>query len=79
MGGRLKGKVGQNSEEITKGLVPVLKFLLNSKHIQPALHILDNIKEGAQPKYLDITADCDISRNDTVTKGNESGPKGSAP
>jgi hypothetical protein len=32
MGGRLKGKVGQKGKEITKGLVPVLKFLSNSEH-----------------------------------------------
>ena len=28
MGGRLKGKVGQKGEEITKGLGPVRKFLM---------------------------------------------------
>ena len=37
-----------------KGLVPVREFLLNSKHIQPALNILGNNKEGDQPKYIDI-------------------------
>jgi hypothetical protein len=78
MGGRLKGKVGQNSEEITKGLVPVLKFLLNSKHIQPVLHILGNNKEGDKQKYITITADCDIFRNDPETKGNKFEPKGTA-
>ena len=32
-----------------KGLVPVREFLLNSKHIQPALHVLGNNKEGDKP------------------------------
>ena len=78
MGSQLKGKVGQKGDKITKGLVPVREFLLNSKHIQPVLHILNNIKEGDQPKYFDITVDCDIFRNDPETKGNESGPRGFA-
>ena len=78
MGGRLKGKVGQKGEEVAEGLLSVRKFMLNSKHTQSALHILDNVKEGDQPKYFDITVDCDIFRNDPETKGNESGPRGFA-
>jgi hypothetical protein len=62
-----------------KGLVPVGKFLLSSEHIQSVLHFLDNIKEGDQPKYFNITADCDIFRNILEIKDNEFGPKGSAP
>ena len=49
MAAQLKWKVGQQDEEITKGLVPVHEFMLNSKHTQPALHNLGNNKEGDKP------------------------------
>ena len=78
MGGRMKWKVGLKGEEITKGLVSVCKFLQNSKHIQPALHILGNNKEGDKQKYFDIIADCDICRNNPQTNRNEFEPKGTA-
>jgi hypothetical protein len=39
------------------------------------LHILGNNKEGDKQKFITITADCDIFRNDPETKGNKFEPR----